>query len=113
MQVVFVGTGGHLDDDGTKTGPGFYMDSRIYMVIVTALLLPFVFIRNLKSLAPLSMVANVMTMVGLLIILWHCVQDIPSVSNYPAFNSWTGLALYFGTTIYAFEGIGVVSITFH
>ena len=80
------------------------------MMIVTVSLLPFIFIRNLKSLAPLSIVANILTMTGLLIILWYCVQDIPSVTNYPAFNTWSGLALYFGTAIYAFEGIGVVSL---
>lgn len=107
--VVFVGTGGKLEDDGAKQpGKGFVMDSRIYMVITTVSLLPFVFIRNLKSLAPLSIVANILTMLGLFIILYYCVQDLPSVWLYPGFNSWTGLALYFGTAIYAFEGIGVV-----
>ncbi len=55
--------------------------------------------------------ANVMNVVGLVIILQYCVRDLPPIGSYPAFNSWSTLPLYFGTAIYAFEGIGVVSFS--
>ena len=47
---------------------------------------------------------------SLFVQLFYHFQDIPSVSERPAFNSWATLPLYFGTAIYAFEGIGVVSL---
>lgn len=79
-----------------------------YMGLLLVLLIPYSLLRHLKYLAPFSMLANVITFFGLLVILQHCFRNLQSIEDLPAFNTWGGLALYFGTAIYAFEGIGVV-----
>ena len=75
------------------------------------ILVPTVFlvnIRNLKYLSPISMLANILQFIGLIIIFYYVLQDIPYTWDRKAFASWGQLPLYFGTAIYAFEGIGVV-----
>lgn len=44
---------------------------------------------------------------GLVIIFYYILHDLPKEYPQPQ-NTWATLPLYFGTAIYAFEGIGVV-----
>ena len=90
---------------------GYELNTRLYSFLVFVLLVPFVFVRKLTHLAPFSMFANVLTVLGLIITVQYCFHDLPATSDYPAFTSWGQLPLYFGIAIYAFEGIGVVSIS--
>jgi proton-coupled amino acid transporter len=69
-------------------------------------------VKSLKYLAPVSMIASVLTIIGLGIIFYYTVQDLPPASSRPAFAAWKHLPLFFGTAIYAFEGIGVVRNTY-
>ena len=78
------------------------------MAVTLLPMLLLVSIRNLKYLSPVSMLANILQFVGLGIIFYYLLQDIPPVSERKAFASWGQLPLYFGTAIYAFEGIGIV-----
>ena len=81
----------------------------VYMV---GIIIPWVllcWIRDLKILTPFSMMANVLIIVGMVITFIYLLHDLPPISERKAFASWSQLPLYFGTTIYAFEGIGVVS----
>jgi solute carrier family 36 (proton-coupled amino acid transporter) len=67
-------------------------------------------IRSLKYLAPVSGVANLLMAMGLSVTIFYSSQDLPSISERKAFAGWTNLPLFFGTAIYAFEGIGLVNI---
>eukprot|EP00092_Neocalanus_flemingeri_P037297 GFUD01040619.1.p1 GENE.GFUD01040619.1~~GFUD01040619.1.p1 ORF type:complete len:484 (+),score=100.98 GFUD01040619.1:119-1570(+) len=80
----------------------------IYMAIILIPMLFLVSIRNLKYLSPVSMLANILQFIGLGIIFYYVFQDLPCTWDRKAFASIGQLPLFFGTAIYAFEGIGVV-----
>jgi len=54
-------------------------------------------------LAPFSMLANVLTVVGLALTLFYCFTDLPPVTDRPAVASVYTLPLYFGIAIFTFE----------
>ncbi|XP_050417748.1 neutral amino acid uniporter 4 [Patella vulgata] len=83
-------------------------DVRIYEIIVAAVLIPFVFVKNLRSLAPFSAFANLLTVIGVVIIFYNLLQKLPNVDTRPAFTNVGDLPLYFGTALYAYEGISLV-----
>lgn len=66
-------------------------------------------IRNLKFIARLSAIANMFMLVGLGVILYYCIVDFPPISSRAAVANWTSIPLYFGTSIFSFEGISLVS----
>lgn len=87
------------------------LDIRIYMVAMLVPLVLLNLVRNLKVLAPFSMVANLLIGTGMAITFYYIFQDLPHVSERPAFSTFHQLPLFFGTAIFALEGIGVVSTT--
>lgn len=83
-------------------------DVRIYMAL---LLLPCIllsWVRNLKHLAPFSMLANLLIATGMAISFYYIFTDLPAPSERPQFSTVHQLPLFFGTAIFALEGIGVV-----
>ena len=78
------------------------------MAIILLTVLPLCSIRNLKYLSPISMLANAIQFVGVGLIFSYLLKDTPSTSERRSFASWGQLPLYFGTAIFAFEGIGIV-----
>lgn len=84
------------------------VDVRIYMVCLLPLLIAMNLIRNLKYLAPFSMIANLLVGVGIGITYYYLFQDMPSVSARSSFGGLERLPTFFGTAIFALEGIGVV-----
>jgi len=85
------------------------LDVRVYMALALPPILFSSWIRSLKYLAPVSGVANFLMACGLSVTIYYSSQDLPSVSERKAFAGWTTLPLFFGTAIYAFEGIGLVN----
>ncbi|KAI8798036.1 proton-coupled amino acid transporter 2 [Biomphalaria glabrata] len=80
----------------------------LFEVMVTVALLPYVCVRNLQMLAPFSAFANILTVTGLIITFQYIVQDLPDTSTRPAFSNINELPLFFGTAIFAVEGISLV-----
>ncbi|XP_046645067.1 proton-coupled amino acid transporter 4-like [Daphnia pulicaria] len=84
-------------------------DVRIYMCILAIPLIFLNWIRNLKLLAPVSMVANVLQMSSIVVVFYYIFRDpLPPVSSVPAFGSWGGVPLFFGTAIFSLETITLV-----
>ncbi|KAL2748851.1 proton-coupled amino acid transporter-like protein pathetic isoform X3 [Vespula maculifrons] len=81
---------------------------RLYMAALLPFLIVFSLVRNLKYLAPFSMLANVLIATGMGITFYYIFTDLPTISDVPNFSSWSQLPLFFGTAIFALEGIGVV-----
>ena len=72
---------------------------------------PLVFlnwIRNLKWLAPVSLIGNGLLMFSIGVVFFYVFQKLPPIDTMPAFGSLGGLPLFFGTAIYSFEGITLV-----
>lgn len=84
------------------------IDLRLYMVMLALPLVLLNMIRNLKWLAPFSMIANLLMATGVGITFYYVFIDLPSIDDRPHFTSLHQLPLFFGTAIFALEGIGVV-----
>jgi len=83
-----------------------------YRFYILILLIPVVLIcsiRNLRYLSPCSVIANILEFVGLGIIFYYIFRDrIPGSDSVPWFTSGHKFPIFFGTAIFAFEGISVV-----
>ncbi|XP_063703102.1 proton-coupled amino acid transporter-like protein CG1139 [Culicoides brevitarsis] len=87
---------------------GIYLSVQILMLIFLIPIWIPCLITNLKYLVPFSTVANVCMISGLAFVIFYSVQDLPSVKDRELFSSYEQLPLFFGTAIFAFEGIGLV-----
>ncbi|XP_042231441.1 proton-coupled amino acid transporter-like protein pathetic [Homarus americanus] len=80
-----------------------------YMGIIILPILLICYIPNLKYLAPVSLMAGAVQIIGITICFYYMLRDLPHVQEeLPAFAGFSTLPLYFGSAIYAFEGIGLV-----
>lgn len=83
-----------------------------YRVYIAILLIPVILIcsiRNLKYLSPCSVLANILEFVGLGIIFYYIFETpLPDSTSVPWFTSPEKFPIFFGTAIFAFEGISVV-----
>lgn len=84
------------------------VDIRFYMAALLPVLILVNLIRNLKYLAPFSMVANILIATGMGITFYYIFLDLPSPYERSMVVDWTKWPMFFGTAIFALEGIGVV-----
>lgn len=90
----------------------YVYDTSTWMFILMIPLILLNSIRSLKFLAPFSMLANLFTGAAMCITFYYVFEDLPSVNTKPSMADWKNLPLFFGTAIFALEGIGVVCIPF-
>lgn len=84
------------------------LDISTHMLILLLPLILINYIRNLKLLAPFSTLANLITFVGLSMTLVYMLKDLPPISEREMFGSLRNFSLYFGTTLFALEAVGVI-----
>lgn len=83
--------------------PRWYIGSLVLPLILLS------YVPNLKYLAPVSMVANLLMGTGLGITFYYLVTgDVPSVSERPAIADLENFPTFFCLTVFAMEAIGVV-----
>ncbi|KAL0902795.1 hypothetical protein ABMA27_000589 [Loxostege sticticalis] len=87
---------------------GVEVDLSIHMIIVVIPVLLACMVRNLKYLTPFSTIANIMMAIGVSVVVYEASRDLPPISDRDYIANWQQLPLYFGTAVYAFEGIGLV-----
>ncbi|XP_017767789.1 PREDICTED: proton-coupled amino acid transporter-like protein CG1139 [Nicrophorus vespilloides] len=105
VYVVFVAVNIKAVVDQYTTNP---IALELYILM---LLIPFILInsiRNLKLLAPFSTLANVLTFASFGIVLYYIFQDLPDIKERPNFGTLYTFPLFFGTTLFALEAVGVV-----
>lgn len=86
----------------------FKLDIRVFLILMLIPMVLMNLVRELKYITPASLVASLLTVGGLGIIFVYILHDLPHTDTVKPYASWQTLPLYFGTAIYAFEGIGVV-----
>ncbi|XP_060581839.1 proton-coupled amino acid transporter 2-like isoform X2 [Ruditapes philippinarum] len=85
------------------------LDIKIYIVMVSALLSPYVMIKSLKALVPFSSFANVLNFLGLTLVIVNLLQGLPGTTSIrPSVASFGTMPLFFGQAIFSFEGIGLI-----
>lgn len=87
---------------------GVRLDSRIYMVIATVPLIFLNWIRDLKWLSPVSFLGNFLLAFTIVVVFVYVFQDLPPISDVPAFGTLEGVPLFFGTALFTYEGISLV-----
>ncbi|XP_072546894.1 neutral amino acid uniporter 4 [Salminus brasiliensis] len=97
--------GGSVDAAGSV---GTALDQRVYMLLLLPLLILLSFITDLRSMAALSAAANVCMAISLVLIFTYILHDVGDPRRLPFVSTWSKFPFFFGTAIFAFEGIGVV-----
>uniref|UniRef100_A0A1B6FNG3 Amino acid transporter transmembrane domain-containing protein n=1 Tax=Cuerna arida TaxID=1464854 RepID=A0A1B6FNG3_9HEMI len=81
---------------------------QVYMILLIPPLILLNLMRSLKYLTPFSMISNFLFIIGVCISYYYIFDDLPPITERPMFSSWHQLPIFFGTTIFALEGVGVV-----
>ncbi|XP_018022023.1 proton-coupled amino acid transporter 2-like [Hyalella azteca] len=106
VYIVFIAT--NIKQVVDVLSPGAVWDLHAYIAIVSLPILALSMVKTLTKLYYPSLASNVLILVGLVLILTYLLHDLPNAEDRKQFSSWEDLPLFLSTSIYAFEGIGVV-----
>lgn len=104
VYIVFIATNIQMMCDQF----GYHLELAYHMLFLLMPILMSCMIRKLKYLTPVSTIANLLMMFGISAVIYESAHDLPPVNTRVYMAYWQQLPLYFGTVIYAFEGIGLV-----
>lgn len=80
------------------------------MAVVLVPMIILSWLTDLKKLAPISAVGNVLMLTGVLTVIVVALMDLPDISERRLMPlSVDRVSLFFGTIVYSFEGIGLVT----
>jgi len=91
---------------------GYELNLRYFILILLIPLILLSYVPNLKYLAPVSMVANLLMAAGLGITFYYTLCDVPNISKRPAVGTLVMFPTYFCLTVFAMEAIGVVCLLY-
>lgn len=103
VYIVFI-----ADNIKKMVDPYYTMAVEIHMLIILVPLIAFNLIPSLKLLAPFSAVANVLTFVGLGIVVYYLLTNKKSDAPLDLWGSPSTFPLFFGTILFALTAVGVV-----
>uniref|UniRef100_A0A182J9B3 Amino acid transporter transmembrane domain-containing protein n=1 Tax=Anopheles atroparvus TaxID=41427 RepID=A0A182J9B3_ANOAO len=105
VYLLFIATTLH-DVINSKLDIGW--DKRTYILLTAVPLIFVTQVRNLRYLVPFSAAANALILATFAITLYYIFREPIDLSGLALFPEITALPSFFGTVVYAVEGIGVV-----
>ncbi|EFO23086.2 hypothetical protein LOAG_05400 [Loa loa] len=85
-----------------------HLPRSVWMVLLLIPILSICSIRRLNKLAPFALFANCLYLSAVFILLYFFFTHLKSSSDFPAIGQIENIPLYFGTVLFAFEGVAVV-----
>ncbi|PIC40370.1 hypothetical protein B9Z55_011738 [Caenorhabditis nigoni] len=105
--VYFVFMADNLEDF-FNNNTSIHLSKAVWMLLLLIPMLSICSIRRLSILAPFAMAANVVYVAAVAVVLFFFLSDLRPIDSLPWFGKATDLPLFFGTVMFAFEGVAVI-----